>query len=205
MVAATVGGCGADARRPPGSTAAAGDVTSSADRRKQPDDVGTGRLRGTKFAVDPVVWPGRCSGAECPREFRGYQVELRTTRSLPRRRVGLPDVESSIAAFVDVDGVRGFDPIGRSSRRRPCYSQAVSVDERATWPPDAGTDERAGIRLPQPGGMVRVSLSSYRGTIGLRDFKVDGRLSTLVRIRPAEPVTAADDYSGSNAQRAVGC
>lgn len=136
----------------------------------------------------------------------GYLVDFRVNRALPTRRVGPGDIKAPIGAFVDVNGVRGFDPLTRSSRPKLCYDQAVALDEAVAPRPDMGTDERSGIVLPtRPTTRVRVTVSSYRGSFGEKGFQITGTLSTTVRVRPFDPPPPANDDSKSPGQVAAGC
>ena len=79
------------------------------------------------------------------------------------------------------------------------------VDERRTFPLDIGGDDRPGVELPRPGGLVRVTVSTYRGDFEEPNFRIDGKLSAMVRVRPPEPPARATDYRKPDAQRAAGC
>ena len=166
---------------------------------------GSGRLREMRFVRRPVVWIGGCVKAGCPRQPRGYLVYFRLSRPLPEREPGAGDIKFRIAAIADVAGVRGFDPMTRLGPRRYCYEHPVLIDERRTFTLDIGADDEPGIELPGPGGLVRVTVSTYQGDFEEQDFRIDGRLSAMVRVRPPEPPARATDYGKPDAQRAAGC
>jgi hypothetical protein len=154
------------------------------------DNVGTGRLRNNRFAVDPVVLLYICHEGprECP--LAGYAIFARLTRDIPLWSSG-----KLVAAF-EVRGLqkgatsppRG-DPPGRQGKRHRCFQDGVATDH----PKDHRIPTTVGAR-------VRVTLKAYD-----RRGKTTGTLWTVVRLSPPEPPRAPNDYSPSAAERAIGC
>ena len=125
------------------------------------DNVGTGRLAHTRFAVPPVVSVIVCTkgGRKCL--YLNYAVFARLTRDIPRRSSGL------IAANFDVNGLDNGDPIGRMSKPRFCFQQTVATDYAEPAYPT-----RVGAR-------VVVTLTSYD-----KHGDADGTLATAVHLSP---------------------
>lgn len=162
-------GCGGAAPRDPTKTVAP---------HRSAENVGTGALRGTRFAVPPVVTvtvdPNNPSIA-------GYTVYVRLNRDLQRRRSGL------IAAEFGVDDARSEDPVGRASRRHPnCFQAGVAIPPFSNAPATAGAKVRVGI----------FSLDGHNSP--------SGHLTMTVKLKLAER-RAANDYSRDPNLAVIGC
>jgi hypothetical protein len=157
----------------------------------QRNNVGTGLLRNTRFAVAPAV-----SVYPCPRpvrhprprshdcSFASYVVFARLTRDVPRRPSGM------IAARFDVDGLSDGDPIGRASKPDFCFEQGL------------GTTGYQAVGVPtEPGARVTLTLTAFD-----RRGKPNGELATSVRLRRGERRRSAHDHSPPpDEQEAIGC
>src|SRR4051812_10654128 len=152
------------------------------------DNVGTGRLRGTRFAVPPVVSIYPCHHPVKPRRARDcnaatYAVFVRLTRDIPRRP------SEMIAARFDVDGLDEGGPIGRQSRPKFCFEQSLG----------SSGYQSAGVPT-RPGARVTLTLTAYD-----HHGRPDGELATSVRLRLGRHHHSANDISPLSEQSAVGC
>jgi hypothetical protein len=143
------------------------------------ENVGTGRLKGTRFVVPPIVVVG--ADRRYP-VYVGYDIYAHLSRDIPRRPSGL------IAAVFEINDVLGGDPIGRVSRPGHCFGQSMLADHNLYR------------SLPlTKGEEVRVTLTSLDA-----HGQADGELSMTVKLRAA-PHRAANDISPLPFPREIGC
>jgi hypothetical protein len=181
LVAATsAAGCGGGEDRANQSARSSSQSSASPSSSAEPQNVGSGALKGTRFVVPPIVsvLVNPVNSAEA-----GYTVYARLNRDLPRRAAN-----GKIAAVFSVNDVRQEDPIGRLSRKRPnCFTGGIGFVIGQS-------------KLPaRPGSRVRVRLSSL-DTQG----RANGSLSMVVRLRAREE-RAANDYSPDRNVAAIDC
>jgi hypothetical protein len=182
--AVAVAGCGGGGNSAPTPDRTTADTPIKPTPRPAPDNVGTGRLRNTRFAVKPIVEVRVCRARDRRKCFPfTYTIFARLTRKIPGR--------GSDIAFADFDigGGQSIDPTGRLRRPRSCFSQALYTNSPAI----AGLPHKVG----EP---ITVTLEAFNA-----EGDLIGSLTTNVRLSKPEPRRRGNDYSPRASELAVGC
>jgi hypothetical protein len=196
IAVAVVAACGESrSREDPPVTAAARSKAVGAD------NVGTGSLRGTHFAVPPLVELSLCHEGPDECSLVNMPVWLRLTRNVAKIRR-----DGKVVANVTVSGA-GSDALPADydilMRLYGLNDKPVPGCFRET----SGTDDPKRIGLPAKiGARVRVTLTEYnRYGIDSRKARAIGSLSTVVRLHRPYSRPAANDYGLPKQQTTIGC